>query len=106
MNKMNELNPVPSALELRRSEVAEYETQIAMYKVIVAQLPSEWPERLLQFKNSTEKHSDITKIADLNDVELVSDLWAHDDAQGAIRANTVEKRKAEAILAVLEAQAI
>lgn len=87
----------------REAEVAQYEANIALYTAIASALPSEWPSHLLQFKGSTDKHGDIAKVSDLADVELLSDLWAHDDAQAAIRAETVEKRKAEAILAALKA---
>lgn len=95
----------PTPLESRQAEVAEYESNIALYTAIASALPSEWPDRLVHLKGVTDKHAAIADISDLSDVELVSDLWAHDDAQAAIRANYVEKRKAEAILAVLQAQA-
>lgn len=90
-------------IAIREAEVAQYEANIALYTSIAGALPSEWPAHLLQFKGSSQKHEDIAKVADLSDVELLSDLWAHDDAQAAIRAETVEKRKAEAILAALKA---
>lgn len=96
---------IPTPVELRRAEVTQYAVNIEMYKAMAANLPSEWPDRLAQFKNATDKHVTIATIEDLDDVELVSDLWAYDAAQAAIRSETVEKRKAEAILAVLEAQA-
>jgi hypothetical protein len=90
-------------LEIRRAEVAQYQTNIAMYSTMAASLPSEWPAHLIQYKSRKDKHDAIAEIADLNDVELVSDLWAYDDAQAAIRSETVEMRKAQAILNVLEA---
>lgn len=96
----NQMTP----LEARRAEVAQYEANIAMYTAIASSLPSEWPERLAQFKGSSSQHSDIATLENLADVELVGDLWAHDQAQAAIRAETIEKRKAEAILAFLESQ--
>ena len=92
-------------LESRRAEVAQYEANIAMYTAIAASLPSQWPERLAKLKNSTNQHADIATVTNLDDVELVGDLWAFDQAQAAIRAETVEKRKAEAIRAFLESQA-
>lgn len=100
---MTEITPTP--LELRRAEVAQYAANIEMYKAIAAGLPSEWPANLIDFKNSSDKHAAIATIEDLEDVLLVSDLWAHDQAQAAIRSETVEMRKAQAILTVLEAQA-
>ena len=100
---MTEVTPTP--IEIRRAEVAQYQANIDMYKEIAATLPSDWPDGLVQHKNAADKHAVIATIENLTDVELVSDLWAHDQAQAAIRSETVEKRKAEAILAVLEAQA-
>jgi hypothetical protein len=96
----NQITP----LEARRLEVTQYEQNIAMYKAIANSLPAEWPEHLIHLKGSTNQHADIATVENLSDVELVSDLWAHDSAVAAIRAETVEKRKAEAILTFLEAQ--
>ncbi len=98
---MTEITP----LQARRAEVAQYQANIEMYANIAATLPNAWPEHLIGFKNATDKHTVIAQIEDLDDVTLVSDLWAYDDAQAAIRSNTVEMRKSQAILNVLEAQA-
>lgn len=98
---MTEMTP----LEARQAEVAQYQANIAMYQTIAAGLPSEWPARLLAYKTRKDKHDAIAEIEDLSDVELVSDLWAHDAAQAAIRTETVEMRKSQAILSVMEAQA-
>jgi hypothetical protein len=92
-------------LELRRLEVAQYATNISMYEAMAADLPSVYPKRLESYKGSKDQHSDIAKVTAMADVELLSDLWAHDAAVAAIRSETVEKRKAEAILRVLEANA-
>jgi hypothetical protein len=94
---------VITPLQARIDEVAQYETNIAMYKVMLAALPTEWPTRLLQYKDVTNKHEVIGKIQDLDDVELLSDLWAADDCVRAIRTETLEKRKSEAILVALKA---
>jgi hypothetical protein len=96
---MDEITP----LQAREAEVAQYEKNIAMYKVMLAGLPTEWPARLLEYKEVTNKHEVIGKIADLDDVELLSDLWAADDCVRAIRTETLEKRKSEAILVALKA---
>lgn len=93
-------------LELRREEVAQYSANIELYENIAAGLPSEWPAHLVHLKGNKDQHNAIAEIESLEDVALVSKLWAHDAATAAIRAEMVEKAKAEAILAVLEAQAI
>ena len=88
----------------RQDEVAQYDASIAMYQAIAATLPSEWPAHLVQFKGRANTHQAITEIEDLDDVALVSQLWAHDQAQGSIRSNMVERAKAQAILTALQAQ--
>jgi hypothetical protein len=88
-------------IKSRQDEIAQYEQNIAIYTAIAAGTPSEWPSNLLAHKGATNKHEVIATIEDLADVELLSDLWAHDDANAAIRTETLEKRKAEAILAAL-----
>jgi len=88
-------------IKARQDEVAQYEANIATYTAIVANTPSEWPAHLVAHKGAKNKHEVIATIEDLDDVILLSDLWANDDARAAIRTETLEKRKAEAILATL-----
>jgi hypothetical protein len=90
-------------LQVRIAEVAQYEANIAMYTSMLANLPTEWPANLQQYKGAVDKHSIIGNISNLDDVELLSDLWTADDCRKAIRTETLEKRKAEAILAFLQA---
>jgi len=92
-----------TTIELREEEIAQYQSNIDLYTSIAAKLPSNWPAKLAHLKNSSNKHSDIATIEDLEDVTLVSDLWAHDEAVAAIRSETVEMRKAMAILEALKA---
>jgi hypothetical protein len=92
----------PTPLELRIAEVAQYEANIAMFKAILATLPTEWPEHLAQYKGATNKHETSAQIHNLDDVELVSKLWYADECFATIRAEMVEMQKAKAILAVLQ----
>jgi hypothetical protein len=89
-------------LEARIAEVAQYEANIALYTSMLAGLPTEYPAHLAQYKGVTDKHGVIGTIEDLADVELLSDLWAADDCRKAIRTEILEKRKAEAILSVMQ----
>lgn len=89
---------------LRQQEVEQYDQAIAMYQKIAQDLPAEWPEHLLPYKGRTDTHTAIAEIEDLDDVQLVCDLWAHDQAQAAIRSNMVERAKAQSILNALLAQ--
>ncbi|CAB4138336.1 hypothetical protein UFOVP332_16 [uncultured Caudovirales phage] len=88
-------------IKARQDEIAQYEANIATYTAIEANTPSEWPANLLAYKGAKNKHEVIATIEDLSDVELLSDLWTNDEAKAAIRTETLEKRKAEAILATL-----
>jgi len=99
---MTEQTPI-TPLQARVAEVAQYEANMAMYTTMLASLPTEYPAHLLQYKGATDKHAVIGTIENLDDVELLSDLWAADDCRKAIRTETLEKRKAQAILAVLQA---
>ena len=88
-------------IKARQDEIAQYETNIATYTAIVANTPSEWPSHLLTHKDTKHRHEVIASIENLDDVLLLSDLWVNADARAAIRTETLEKRKAEAILATL-----
>jgi len=57
---------------------------------------------LEKYKGTTNKHEVIGEIDNLDDVALLSDLWAADDCRRAIRTETLEMRKAQAILAVMQ----
>jgi hypothetical protein len=92
-------------LQARQAEVAQYETNIAMYTAIIATLPTEWPTRLLEYRTATDKHATIATVDDMEDVNLLSQLWYADQCYAAIRSETVEMNKSKAILAVLQATA-
>jgi hypothetical protein len=91
-----------TAIELRQEEVAQYQANIQLYTTISAGLPTEWPENLVQYRGAKNKHEVIAQVENLDDVQLLSDLWAKDDAEAAIRAETVELRKSMAILQALQ----
>jgi hypothetical protein len=88
-------------IQSRQNEIAQYEANIATYTAMAANTPSEWPAHLIEYKEAKNKHEVIGQIQNLADVQLVADLWTHDEAEAAIRTETLEKRKAEAILAAL-----
>ena len=94
-----------AVLEARRAEVAQYQANIDTFQTILATLPNELPERLQGFRARADRHTAAAEIESLEDVALVSDVWFYDELQGRVRSETVEMRKAAAILAVLEAQA-
>jgi len=90
-------------LQAREAEVAQYEANIVLYTTILAGLPTEWPERLLKYRDAVDKHKAAGEVDDLDDVSLLSQLWYADQCYRAIRSETVEKTKAEAILNTLQA---
>lgn len=94
------VNPI----EVRRAEVAQYDANIAMYEAILATLPTEWPARLESFKGRRDHQTAAAEVADFQDVELLSQLLYREQCEAAIRAEKLERTKAAAILAVLEAQ--
>lgn len=95
----------PTPLDLRREEVAQYDANIAMYQAIIATLPTEWPARLEAYKGRKDHHEAAAELADINDVELLSQLLYRDQCEAALRAEKVERTKAATILKVLEADA-
>lgn len=89
-------------LQARITEVAQYEANIALYQTILVTLPTEWPERLVQHRGAKNQHDTIAGV-DNSDVELLSKLWYADECQKAIKTETLELTKSQAILNVLQA---
>lgn len=91
-------------IQLRRDEVEQYDANIAMYQAIAAQLPDKWPAELEQYRHPKNQHKAIDALP-ADKVQQVAELWYADDVQHAIRTETLERTKAAAILAALEANA-
>lgn len=94
----------PSALDMRRLEVAQYDANISMYQSILETLPTEWPEHLVKYRGVKDEHEAAAQVEDLNDVVLLSQLLYADRCKASIRSEMLERTKAASILAVLEAQ--
>jgi len=90
-------------LESRRQEVAQYDANIAMYQTIIDTLPSDWPDRLAGFKGRKDHQQAVTE-AQPEDVELLAQLLFREQCHASLLAEKLERTKAAAILAVLEAQ--
>ena len=88
-------------VQTRRDEVAAYDANIRIYRAILQQLPSEWPEDLLQYRKPGNAHTAIDNVP-LERVAEISELWYADEIQHLIRTETLERTKAAAILAALE----
>ena len=87
----------------REAEVAQYDTNISLYKSIYADLPKEWPARLEAFKGRKDHQEAVAEVDDLDDVELLAKLLYMEQVKAAIRAETLERTKAASILAALKA---
>jgi hypothetical protein len=98
MTEQTQITP----LQARIAEVAQYEANIALYQTILQTLPTEWPERLLQYRNAKNQHDTIAGI-DTSDIELISKLWYADECAKAVKTETLELTKSRAILDVLQA---
>ena len=89
-------------LQARIAEVAQYEANIALYKTILETMPTEWPERLLQYKGAKNQHDSISGVESA-DVELLSKLWYADECAKAVKTETLELTKSKAVLDVMQA---
>jgi len=89
-------------LQARIAEVAQYEANIALYQTILQTLPTEWPERLLQYKGAKNQHDTIAGVAS-EDVELLSKLWYADECTKAVKTETLELTKSRSVLNVMQA---
>ena len=89
-------------LQARIAEVAQYEANIVLYQTILQTLPTEWPERLVQYRGAKNQH-DVIATVDSDDVELLSKLWYADECIKAIKTETLECTKSKSILNVLQA---
>ena len=91
-------------IEARRDEIAQYDANIAMYQAIAQQLPDKWPASLEQYRNPKNQHKALKDVP-ADKVQQVAELWYADDVTQAIKTETLERTKAAAILAALEANA-
>jgi hypothetical protein len=89
-------------IELRRAEIAQYDANIAMYQAIAATLPTSWPKELEEHRDPRNQHKALKKVP-ADKVQQVAELWYADDVAQAIKTETLERTKAAAILAALEA---
>ena len=99
---MTEETQQVTPLQARIAEVAQYEANIALYKVILETLPTEWPERLLQYRGAKNQQDTIAGVSGA-DVELLAQLWYADECTKAVKTETLEMTKSKAILNVLQA---
>jgi hypothetical protein len=95
-------NEIFDPVQARRDEVAAYDANIAMYHAVLAGLPQDWPADLEQYRNPKKPHDAIDNVP-ADQVQAVAELWYADELRHLIRTETLERTKAAAILAALEA---
>jgi hypothetical protein len=98
------IDQLTNAIQAREAEVAQYQQNIVMYQAILGTLPTEWPENLIRYRGVSSQHDAISVIENMEDVELISQLWYADDCNKLIRTETLEMTKSNAILQALRAQ--
>lgn len=91
----------PEIISSREAEVAQYDSNIALYEVILGTLPATWPAHLEAFKGRTDQHQAITECAPA-DVDLLAQLLYRQQIEATIRSEKLERTKAAAILAALK----
>jgi len=89
-------------IQTRRDELAQYNANIAMYQTILATLPTTWPDNLLEHRHPKNAHEAIDQVP-AEHLQTVAELWYADELAHLIRTETLERTKAAAILAALEA---
>ena len=91
------------AIEQRETEVEGYQTNIDNYSLMIAELPSEWPDDLVEFKGKEIK--DIASlIADEECLMQVADLIFAEKLRYSLCTERLEQRKSKLILKVLRDQ--
>lgn len=91
-------------IQARKDEVAAYQNNIDTFNAILETLPNTLPARLEEYRSRADRHNAAAEIENLDDVQLLADVWFYDELQARVRSEIVEMRKAQAILAVLESK--
>lgn len=89
----------------RTHEVYQYDSNITNYEAMLATLPTdEWPERLAAFRGKNEHEAAFACPSE--DIDLLAQYQLRDRIANLIKSEKVERAKAAAILAVVDAQLI
>lgn len=91
------------AIEQRETEIEGYQTNIHNYSLMLAELPSEWPDDLAEFKGKEIK--DIASLlADEECLVRVADLIFAEKLRYSLCTERLEQRKSKLVLKVLRDQ--
>lgn len=97
---------VAQALLAREKEHFHYQLNIDNYTTIlaskeIAELPKEWPENLLQYKNVYGEKL-VEQVEDDSDLETVHQLQFRDLIQKRLKTEAIEQAKCEAAYKALD----
>lgn len=101
MSTTDPINQDPTPIQLREMEIAQYEQNISAFEAIRQNLPTEWPQHLIEYRYAPNKHEVITTVSSMDDVVLLSQLWYADECYARIRTETLEMTKSKSILAAM-----
>jgi len=89
-------------LVMRIQEIYDYDANIANYRKILENLPTEYPARLEGLKGMDQ----ITALQNcpIDDIELLSKLHQYERINFIIRTEIAERTKAESVRAAVESQ--
>lgn len=100
---MNKLESLKTAVSYRNTEIEGYQTNIDNYTLMIAALPSTWPDDLAAFKG-LDLAALVAAIADEAQLFLAADLVFHDRLVATLRTEKLEQRKAILVRDVIQKQ--
>ena len=86
----------------REIEIYSYQLNINNFEIILKTIPSEWPERLLDYKGLTSEQ--IVNNVHEDDMQTVSDLVFRDKMEITLKIEKLEQSKAIHVLNALKSQ--
>ena len=90
------------AIVARTHEVYAYDLNIANYQTLLTTLPSEWPEHLVEYRQ-TDPHAAAVMCPNEH-VEELALLQQYDRVNALLSTEILERTKAATLLEVLDAQ--
>lgn len=87
-------------IQMRQQEIAAYQLNIDNYSTIVAALPSECPEHLKTYRNSSAQ--DLVGTVSEQDIQTIADLQFRDQLQKLLITERIEQRKSQLVKMALE----
>jgi len=87
-------------ISFREQEIESYQLNIDNYTHILSTMPTEYPDRLLVYKDAPPV--DLVNTLSFEDIQLLSDLQFRDRLQKTLVTEKLEQRKARLVLEALQ----